>query len=400
MSKLAAEGEPGDRLLASGLVMRFQPAEGAKRAVEALASNPSLDDNFEFRFGFGLNASGGPAALTAALKEKKLPSDVAKVAMRIVRSLGREENALVDALGRAGSVSTAPVVLSEAEMARLVADVPLLGDAARGETLFRSPNLQCLNCHAIAGAGGQVGPGLESIGASAPVDYLIDSLLQPNKAIKEGFHSLTVATNDGRVLTGIKVRDNEREVVLRDAQGKEMTIAPASIEEKKEAGSLMPAGLTETLTRQELADLVRFLSQLGKVGPYSVSKARLVRRWQVASGGGEDASWKPAYSRVDGKLPVEFLRDEASKARPVAARFQVFVTTPGMIRLKLSPHDLLEIRADRATFKPAGSIDLDLSAGEHDITLMLDASRRTDDLRCELEDVPGSPAKAQIVLGK
>ena len=43
----------------------------------------------------------------------------------------------------------------------------------------------------------------------------------------------------------------------------------------------MPEGLADPLTRGELVDLVRFLSELGKVGPYSVSKARLVRRWQA-----------------------------------------------------------------------------------------------------------------------
>ena len=43
----------------------------------------------------------------------------------------------------------------------------------------------------------------------------------------------------------------------------------------------MPAGLTDTLTRDELVDLVRFLSELGKIGPYSVGQARVVRRWQV-----------------------------------------------------------------------------------------------------------------------
>ena len=87
-------------------------------------------------------------------------------------------------------------------------------------------------------------------------------------------------------------------------------------------GSLMPDGLTDVLTRGELLDLVRFLSELGKVGPYSVSKARLVRRWQAldatpearqtlqSSGGGAtlDAPslrWEPAYSTVAGVLPLE-----------------------------------------------------------------------------------------------
>ena len=69
---------------------------------------------------------------------------------------------------------------------------------SRGELIFRRKDLNCLTCHAIAGAGGAVGPDLTSIGASAQVDYLVESLLQPNKAIKEGYHSLVVTTKKAR----------------------------------------------------------------------------------------------------------------------------------------------------------------------------------------------------------
>ena len=79
-----------------------------------------------------------------------------------------------------------------------------------------------MKCHAIGGVGGRVGPGLESIGASAPVDYLLDSILEPDKAIKENYHSLVVATIDGRILSGLKVRQDDDTLVLRDANDQEM----------------------------------------------------------------------------------------------------------------------------------------------------------------------------------
>ena len=87
------------------------------------------------------------------------------------------------------------------------------------------------------------------------------------------------------------------------------------------AGSIMPAGLADELTRPELVDLVRFLSELGKVGPYSVGTRRVFRRWQVleptpdardalARGGPEAVlrddrklAWRPAYTTVAGSLP-------------------------------------------------------------------------------------------------
>src|SRR5262249_16457550 len=136
-------------------------------------------------------------------------------------------------------------------------------------------------CHAIAGAGGRVGPDLSSIGASAQIDYLVESLLLPNKAVKEGHHSTLVTTKSGKLFTGIKVKQTDEELVLRNAEDAEVTIPVKDIEEESRGGSLMPDGLVEPLTRSELVDLVRFLSELGKVGPYAVGKARLVRRWQV-----------------------------------------------------------------------------------------------------------------------
>ena len=117
--------------------------------------------------------------------------------------------------------------------------------------------------------------GLESIGASAQPDYLVDSLLEPGKAVKENYHALVVATNDGKVYTGIKTSPDRTRAGLARRRGPRGRDPDRSIEEQKTAGSLMPAGLTEVLTRPELIDLVRFLSQLGKIGPFSAGTERV-----------------------------------------------------------------------------------------------------------------------------
>src|SRR5207302_8532202 len=133
-----------------------------------------------------------------------------------------------------------------------------------------------------------------------------------------------VETKKGQVYTGVKVRETKTELVLRNAEDKEIAIPTTQIDSREDSKkSLMPEGLADGLTRGELIDLVRFLSELGKVGPYSVSKARLVRRWQVleptreaygllartshASAAGNDPAltWSPAYSTVAGGLPAE-----------------------------------------------------------------------------------------------
>src|SRR5262249_50927414 len=167
------------------------------------------------------------------------------------------------------------------EVKGLATEALATGDPVRGEAVFRRKELQCLACHGINGSGGQVGPDLTSIGASAQPDYLVESLLIPNKAVKEGFHAIRVVTVDEKVYLGIKVREVNGELVLRTPEDKEVTIPVKDITERGETRSLMPDALTDPLTRQEFVDLVRFLSELGKVGPYAPGKARVVRRWQM-----------------------------------------------------------------------------------------------------------------------
>jgi putative heme-binding domain-containing protein len=303
-------------------------------------------------------------------------------------------------------------------MQAFMADVQKHGNAVRGEAIYRRRDQSCLKCHAIAGAGGQVGPDLASIGASAPVDYLVESILLPNKAIKENYHSLIVTTTDGRLLTGIKVRETKTDLILRDAEDREIAIPLKQIEEKANGGSLMPDGLADRLTRAELIDLVRFLSELGKVGPYSVSKARLVRRWQVLEptaearqrlqgrtipGNDPAFTWTPAYSLVSGSLPLDAVPGiEVTKGASVVGfvRCQLDASTGGKVKLLLHSAVGLRLWVDDAPVEVSEQTVLDLTAGVHTLTFALDLDKRREGLRCELDDVPGSSARVAIISGK
>ena len=390
----------------------------ADRAIPALGEAGDVNPSGVFEA--FVNRQGGPAALTSALEGKALPMGIAKAGARIASIAGRPDPALIEALNRSGGQSAGPRAWSLADRAGLLAEVARRGDPARGERVFRRSESQCLKCHAIAGAGGRLGPGLESIGASAPVDYLIDSLVEPNKAVKEGYNSTVVATNDGRVLTGLKVRQTPAELVLLDAEGREVTIPADAIDEQKPGGSLMPAGLVNAMTRADLVDLIRFLSELGKLGPYAVSpQARLVRRWQVleppavaprgidpldALAASPADAWTPAYSKVSGELPADALATipyRVSAARIGLARAEVEVTTPGKVRLRLAPAPAIAAAwLDARRFEPATEVNLDLAAGLHTLTFALDADPKGPGLRVELQDAPGSPARAQAVVGK
>jgi putative heme-binding domain-containing protein len=368
---------------------------------------------------------GGAGELVKALADKKLTPDVARLAIRAARASGREDPALVAALGTAGGLDGKPRKFTPAETTAFLADLPKMGDAKRGEAIYRRKEMTCLKCHAIGGAGGQVGPDLTSIGASAQADYLLESLLEPSKAIKENYHSLVVTNKEGKVVTGIKIRQTKDELVLRTAEDKEVVIPIRTIDEQEQGKSLMPEGLTDPLTRAELLDLVRFLSELGKIGPYSVSKARLVRRWQVleatkdayrplATQGHQAVTsddpafvWGSAYSTVAGdllpaELPSLTIKRPAPEASPTISfvRFHLDVSTPGDVILKLNSTEGLRAWLDTTPVDVKTDTKLKLASGPHAVTLAIDRDVRKEALRVELDEAPGSPVRVRLIGGK
>ncbi len=423
------EGPAAAQPWAIAALATLDPRAGARRAADWLAEAPAAGGNegaVDAVVGRLAQVQAGPAALVAALAGKTLPKDVAKVAIRASRSSGREYPALIEALGRAAKLQEPPGPLTPEQTAALAARALSQGDPVRGEAVFRRKEALCLKCHGIAGAGGQVGPSLESVGASAPADYLVDSLLQPNKAVKEGYHAITVGLNDGRIVTGIKLRQTETALVLRDADDREAALPLAAIDEQKPAGSLMPAGLVEAMTESELLDLVRFMSELGKIGPYAVSKEQIMRRWQVlemnpaavqalrrtsldAAIVEPSLTWSPAYSTVAGLLPLDAIPMSPAVANQFfdlpavgVARGQVDVSTGGAIKLSFNGVDGLSLWVDGARVQglEQENVILTLEPGVHTVTVAVDRAKRHAGVRVTLEEVSGSPARAQVVLGK
>ncbi len=148
------------------------------------------------------------------------------------------------------------------------------GDAARGELVFRRPELSCTRCHGLNRGGGQIGPDLSAVGGSSPVDYIVNSILNPNLAVKEQYVTKIYVLSSGRILTGVVIDSDDNRVLVRDAQGNTLTIPQADIEDEAEGKSLMPQGLTKFLTHEETLDLIKFVSELGKAGPYGIRAAQ------------------------------------------------------------------------------------------------------------------------------
>ncbi|WP_437206518.1 PVC-type heme-binding CxxCH protein [Planctomicrobium sp. SH664] len=334
-----------------------------------------------------LSAKSGPRELARALEHQKIPAAVASLGIRVAESKGNRGIPVVDALRTAGGLTRIDKSLTAEQMTALLKEVEAAGNPARGEVIYRRKELTCMNCHSIGGAGGLVGPDMLSLGASSPVDYIVQSLLEPSAKIKEGYHTVSIATTDGKVLNGVLVREGSDNVVIRDAQGKELTIPTAEIDERVMSPvSIMPADLTGKLARDEFVDLVAFLSALGKEGKYKVPQNRFVRRWTTPAG-------EQILSQVNGQLAATDFPAERS------VLFTLQVTTPGKIGLKVNSERALYLTldgADQNLLAEKAVTVVDLPAGLHTFKLSMFGHRR-DPISIEIIDLDGEAGHAEVV---
>src|SRR5207253_10311169 len=107
---------------------------------------------------------------------------------------------------------------------------------------------------------GNVGPDLTRVWESQSVEKLMESLIEPSKEIKEGYQSYQATTKKGKVYVGLKLAQTADEVVLREANGQDVRLPMAEIEELVASkSSLMPDNVIAQLTYEQFIDLVAFL---------------------------------------------------------------------------------------------------------------------------------------------
>ncbi|MFP6872735.1 MAG: hypothetical protein VCA55_04425, partial [Verrucomicrobiales bacterium] len=367
-----------------------------------------------------LTRVGGADVLAKAIAGKMIDSSVAAAGVKQSESSGGKTSALIAALSKSGGLEPIARALSSGEMRSLVNDVFKRGDAARGEVIYRRAQLLCQSCHAIGGGGGLIGPDLVSIGSSAPVDYIVESLLEPAKKIKEGYHTTVVTTKSGNVVTGGLIRESGGELILRMVDGSQRSVPVAAISKKEIVPvSMMPPGLTAMLRKDELVDLVRFLSELGKEGDFKVSPGRVVRRWRVLPfdkevsrqvrlvgvqallANSNQLPWRPAYSMVSGELPLAGMGVNKGVNGDVSfASFEIEVSVAGRIGLRIDNPQGLQVSLNGVA--AAGKVsETELAIGRHEVVIIVDrVARAGGGLHVELFDVDGSRGRAVFVAGR
>ncbi len=412
------ELDPGVRMQAVAAVVGFDVGAAAREAAAVLA-HASADDDPAVMLDAFLDRKEGSAALAKSLKEAKLSVDVAKRSLRYMYSIGRNDAELSGVLSAAAGVVADPPPPTQDEVAALVREVQDKGDAARGEKIFRRSDLSCMKCHSVSRAGGQVGPELSAVGGSSPVDYVVNSILNPSLAVKEQFVTRIFETTDGKLLTGIVIDRDESRVRFRDAQGKTITLAVADIEDEAEGKSMMPTGLTKFLTKGELLDLIRFISELGRPGPYAVQTVPSIQRWRVLLNPPSELTdavphlehirqlvldsppeaWGAAYGQVAGVLPLDELR-KGNRPAVVILRGEVQVNEAGKIAVHVHTTEKAQVWVDAEAFESQSEFEVFLEPGRHQVIVRVEISdRQAPELKIELTRPAGSAVQFEVVGG-
>ena len=238
-------------------------AAAAARAAELLADVQKPEEAGPLLLPFLIQNSGA-SVLAKAISEKKPGNAGANAALQWMAQSGHDDVSLQDALNAAAGIEGQHREYSPELVAKCVADAKTIGDAKRGESIFHMKEYACLNCHKVGNEGATIGPELTSVSRGLSEDLIVEAVLWPKRQVKEGFMLTQIIMKDGRRFQGFKAFENDKILSLRDIAGGTQTYEKTAIKKRNDAGTIMPDGIVDRASRQQLADLLRFLMELGK----------------------------------------------------------------------------------------------------------------------------------------
>ncbi|HKQ37589.1 MAG TPA: PVC-type heme-binding CxxCH protein [Verrucomicrobiae bacterium] len=194
----------------------------------------------------------GETLLSSLRETKGLYPDLLKRLAKFPEPVQKELNAL------SGSLN-ADVAKQKAHLEALLGSLKD-GDIRRGQAVFNSTKAACSTCHAIGYLGGTLGPDLTRIGQVRTDRDLLESVLYPSASFVRSFEPVIVSTKAGDEYSGVLRKDSADEVILGTGANLEVRVPRSDIAEMRPGSvSVMPQGLDQQITKQELADLIAFL---------------------------------------------------------------------------------------------------------------------------------------------
>jgi len=199
-------------------------------------------------------------ALVAALKQNTIPKrDITAFAARqLQRVVGPS---FVDFWGPVAQ----PAEDKQADMTKfkrlLTDDVLAKANVSNGRALYERT---CTACHTLYGTGGNIGPDLTGSNR-ANLDYILTEIINPSEVMQESYQLVTVTTRDGRTLAGNAAAEDDQRLTLR-LIGQDTVIAKSEIlSREKSPISMMPEGLLQSLSNDEVRDLLAYLRTTAQI---------------------------------------------------------------------------------------------------------------------------------------
>jgi len=232
-----------DPAIGPALVTAYQQFDPADRPqlVATLASRPAF-----------------AMALLAAVADKKVPrADISAFDARQIRSFNDAalNKELAEVWGELRDSPADKLQLVVKWKAQLTTAVLAKADKSNGRALF---NKTCAACHTLYGEGAKVGPDLTG-GGRQNLDFLLGKIADPSAAVSADFRMVVLSLKDGRVLNGIITGKTERTLALKTTT-ETLTVELGEIESTRESPlSLMPDGMLDTLTPEQVRDLIAYV---------------------------------------------------------------------------------------------------------------------------------------------
>jgi len=233
-----------------------------QRTIHALTILATKSDNPLPRRSAAVQAlarsqTGAQAILTLA-RNNTLPADlkgVATTALNLVQYPSLKSDI--------ATLFPAPAALGGQPLAPIAELVKLKGDAAHGAQMLE--RAACVTCHRVNDKGVDFAPALSEIGSKLPKEAIFDSIINPNAAISMGFETTQLETKTGTIALGIVRSETQDELVLALPGGATNKFSKREIAKREKlTTSMMPSGLNQAMSQQDLVDLVEYLASLKK----------------------------------------------------------------------------------------------------------------------------------------
>ena len=135
------------------------------------------------------------------------------------------------------------------------------GDAHKGKELAMGhPAAQCIRCHKIGSTGGVLGPDLSQIASRLTSEKILESLINPQAELAEGYGLLVANLKDGTTVSGSIVKASPQSYSIQSPDGRSSTIERSRIEKEVLASPMPPTGAI--LSKTEIRDLIAYLASL------------------------------------------------------------------------------------------------------------------------------------------